>query len=128
NYFLCRYKTGAALYTKDEAGQQQPLDLQSYLQQHDCSSGMQSVEVYMGKEDKRIKARLIFEQVPEEVKQQRLERCRKVQVNTPKSRKQWQTSALKEFLCGYNLYLTNADADKLPDEVVRLAYGLRWQI
>jgi hypothetical protein len=128
NYFLCRYKTGAALYTKDHTGQEQPLDLQAYLQQHAGAAGMQSVEVYMGKEDQRIKARLLFEPVPEEVKQQRLERCRKVQVNTPKHRKQWQISALKEFLCGYNLYLTNAGADKLPDEVVRLIYSLRWQI
>ena len=35
---------------------------------------------------------------------------------------------MKEFLGGYNLYLTNAGADKLPDEVVRLIYSLRWQI
>lgn len=129
NYFLCRYKTGASLYLKDEAGQQQLLDLQAYLQRN-CSpaAGMQSLEVYIGKEQKRIKARLIFEPVPEEVKQQRLERCRKVQANTPQQRKHWQTSALKEFLCGYNLYLTNAGADKLPDEVVRWIYSLRWQI
>jgi IS4 transposase len=89
---------------------------------------MQSLEVYAGKEGKRIKARLLFEQVPKEVRQQRLERCRKVQVNTPKSRKHWQTSALKEFLCGYNLYLTNASAEKLGDDVVRLICSLRWQI
>ena len=103
NYFLCRYKTGTALYTKDHAGQEQPLDLQAYLQQQDGAAGMQSVEVYIGKENKRIQARLLFEVVPEEVKQQRMEHCRKVQVNIPKSRKHWQTSALKEFLCGYNL-------------------------
>jgi hypothetical protein len=129
NYFLCRYKTGAALYLKDHTGQEQSLDLQAYLQQDaGAAAGMQSVEVYIGKEDQRIKARLLFEQVPEEVKQQRLEHCRKVQVNTPKHRKPWQTSALKEFLCGYNLYLTNATADKLGEEVVRLIYSLRWQI
>jgi len=128
NYFLCRYKTGAALYTKDQAGQEQSFDLQAYLQQHDCSTGMQSVEVYIGKEGKRIQARLIFEQVPEEVRLQRLERCRKAQATTSQKRRHWQTSALKEFLCGYNLYLTNAGADKLGDEVVRLIYSLRWQI
>jgi hypothetical protein len=128
NYFLCRYKTGAALCLKDEVGQEQPLDLQTYLQQHDSAKGMQSVEVYLGKEGKRIKGRLLFERVPEEVRLQRLERCRKAQATTSQKRRHWQISALKEFLCGYNLYLTNAGADKLPDEVVRLIYSLRWQI
>lgn len=128
NYFLCRHKTGTLLYVKDAAGQEQSLDLQAFLQQHNGSDGMQSIEVYMGKEDNRIKARLLFEPVPQEVRQQRLERCRKVQANTPENRKHRQTSALKEFLCGYNLYLTNAPADQLPDEVVLLIYSLRWQI
>jgi Transposase DDE domain len=128
NYFLCRYKTGAALYLKDQAGQEQPLDLQAYLQQQDGAAGMHSLEVYIGKEDDRIKARLLFERVPEEVLQQRLERCRKAQAQTSQKQKHWQISALREFLCGYNLYLTNADAAKLPDEVVRLIYSLRWQI
>jgi hypothetical protein len=128
NYFLCRYKTGTLLYVKDQAGKEQPLDLQAYLQQHTCSDGMQSIEVYIRKDDNRIKARLLFEQVPEAVKQQRLERCRKAQAKVSQKRKHWQTSALKEYLCGYNLYLTNADADQLPDALTRLIYGLRWQI
>jgi hypothetical protein len=129
NYFLCRYKTGTLLYVKDAAGKEQALDLQAYVQQHDnAAGGMQSLEVYLGKDDNRIKARLLFEQVPEEVKQQRLERCRKAQAKVSQKRKHWQTSALKEFLCGYNLYLTNADADRLPDALVRLIYRLRWQI
>src|SRR4051794_26915807 len=128
NYFLCRYKTGTLLYVKDQAGKEQPVDLQAYLQQHSGSAGMQSLEVYMGKEDNRIKARLIFEQVPDDVRQQRWERCRKAQATTSQKRKHWQVSALKEFLCGYNLYLTNAPADKLREEDVLLIYSLRWQI
>ena len=128
NYFLCRYKTGTLLYVKDTSDKEQPVDLQAYLQQHSGSTGMQSLEVYMGKDGNRIKARLIFEQVPEEVKQQRLERCRKAQATTSQKRKHWHISALKEFLCGYNLYLTNAEAAQLPDEGVRLIYSLRWQI
>src|SRR5439155_24885609 len=115
--------------TKDEAGQEQPFDLQAYLQQHaGGAASMQSLEEYVGKEGKRIKVRLLFEQVPEEVRPQRLERCRKAQATTSQKRRHWQTNAFKEFLCAYNLYLTNAGAEKLPDEVVRLIYSLRWQI
>jgi IS4 transposase len=128
NYFLCRYKTGTSVYVKDTAGQAQSVDLQAYVQRHSTAAGMQSLEVYFGKEDNRIKARLIFEPVPEEVRLQRLERCRKAQAKVSQKRKHWQTSALKEFLCGYNLYLTNAAADQLPDALVRLIYSLRWQI
>lgn len=37
-------------------------------------------------------------------------------------------TALKEKLCGYNLYLTNAPQAKLPAREVFSIYGLRWQI
>jgi IS4 transposase len=70
----------------------------------------------------------LFEQVPDEVKQQRLEQYRKSHANQSKKGKPWQMTDEKEFLCGYNLYLTNAPEHKLPDEQVLLIYGLRWQI
>ena len=125
NYFLCRYKTGTSVYVKEKEDKYHALDLAAYLKSNQ-SAAMQSVEVYVGKQ--RIKARLLFEAVPEEVKQQRLEQYRKSHANQSKKAKQWQMTAEKEFLCGYNLYLSNADAAKLPDEVVGFVYGLRWQI
>lgn len=129
NYFLCRYKTGTTVYIKEQQDSYAVLDLAAYLNSN-CAvqQGVQSTEVYFGKEANRIKARLLFEQVPEAVKAQRLEQYRKSQANQSKKGKQWQMTAEKEFLCGYNLYLTNADKDKLPDELVLLIYGLRWQI
>ncbi len=125
NCFLCRYKTGTSVYIKEQEDNYHALDLAAYLRNNHCAA-MQSIEVYFGEE--KTKARLIFEPVPETVRQQRLERCRKAHANISKKGKQWQISVLKEFLCGYNLYLTNADQDRLPDETVLLIYGLRWQI
>ena len=129
NYFLCRYKTGTTVYIKDHQDSYEALDIAGYLKSN-CSSGgvIQSTQVYFGKGDNRIKARLVFEQVPEQVKEQRLEQYRKSHANQSKKAKQWQMTAEKEFLCGYNLYLTNAAEDKLADEVVVLIYRLRWQI
>lgn len=126
NYFLCRYKTGTSVYIKDKEDTYHLLNLAAYLKNNQRAAAMQSVVVYFGKD--KHKARLLFETVPEEVKLQRLERIRKAHANISKKGKQWQISALREFLCGYNLYLTNASAEKLGDEVVRLVYSLRWQI
>ena len=31
-------------------------------------------------------------------------------------------------MCWFNIYITNADEEKLPTQFVRLIYSLRWQI
>jgi hypothetical protein len=129
NYFVCRYKTGTSVYIKNKVDDYEALDIAEHVNNNCCSSankGVQSTVVYVGRE--KIKARLIFEQVPQEVKEQRIEQYRKSHANQSKKAKQWKMTAAKEFLCGYNLYLTNAPEDRLNEEQVFLIYGLRWQI
>jgi hypothetical protein len=126
NYFLSRYKTGTTLYTKNSKEEFIDLDIEKYVQQIGANNGVQNATIYFGK--KKIQGRLICEGVPQEVKQQRLDKYRKSHANQSKNRQQWEMTATKELLCGYNLYITNATEKKLPTSVVFSIYGLRWQI
>jgi hypothetical protein len=126
SYFLCRYKTGTALYTRDKAGKYNSLDIEQYVKTIDAKDGARSLEVYFGKQ--KIKGRLISEQVPDGVKQQRLKKYRAAYANQSKKEVAWKMTPLKELLCGFNLYITNAGPQQLGDENISLIYGLRWQI
>jgi hypothetical protein len=123
--FLSRYKVGTLVYRKDSEQKYTPLDIEQYVKAVDQGK-VQGLEVYFGKE--KIKGRLICEQVPQEVKAQRLQHYKRRHAGQSKKAKRWEMSPLKELLCGYNLYITNAPADKLRDEDVFSIYGLRWQI
>lgn len=125
SYFLSRYKTGTLLYLKKGEDRYEPLDMEQYLSAVGMNSPAQSPEIYFG--EKKTKARLICEAVPEEVRQQRLHKYWQSYRKQNKTR-HWEMSAEKELLCGYNLYLTNAPQQKLKPEDVFFIYGLRWQI
>ena len=122
---MSRYKTGTVLYIKEDGDGYEPLDIEQYVQSIAAGSLAQAIAVYFG--EKKVKARLICEASPEEVKAQRLEKYRKLYQRQNKAR-HWEMTATKELLCGYNLYVTNALAEKLKAEDVFLIYGLRWQI
>ncbi len=112
--------TGASLYTKTKDGSYEPLGIESYLRQATTEQPLQNQAVYFG--EQKTRCRLISQAVPEEVKQQRREKYRKGHANQSKKGKQWEMTALKGKLCGYNLYLTNAPQTKLPvssPEIVR---------
>lgn len=126
NYFLSRYKTGTTLYVRNKKEQFVELDIEQYGQQQSAGKNAKSISVYFGKQ--KTEGRLICEQVPEQVKQQRVTKYRKAYANQSANRRQWEMTAIKELLCGYNLYITNAPEEKLPTAAVFLIYGLRWQI
>lgn len=125
-FFLSRYKTGVYLGIKDETGTEQPLNLEQVL-----ADNQETIcyfpEVYLGKK-KRIPVRLIALKVPDEIKQARIKRCEADYKTRPKNGKYPQLSQLKRFLCGYNLFITNAKEEDLPTQHIALFYTLRWQI
>lgn len=129
SYFLCRYKTATLLYSKQADGSYEPLDMENYLQQYDTvydTVQAQNQIVYFG--ENKIRCRFISQPVPQQIKQQRLAKYRKAHANQSKQGRRWEMTALKEKLCGYNLYLTNAPQAKLPTKEVFSIYGLRWQM
>lgn len=67
--------------------------------------------------------RVWVERVPDHVKEQRLDKLRKL----AKSQK-WNLSERRVMLCSYNLYVTNASEEQLPESLMRSLYGVRWQI
>lgn len=126
SFFLSRYKTSTTLYVKGQDGNYRPLDIEGHVKAIGLEDPISSLEVYFGKE--KIKGRLISERVPEVVKGQRLKKYRAAHANQNKKGRGWQMTPLKELLCGYNLYITNATAEQISDGSISLIYGLRWQI
>jgi hypothetical protein len=127
SYFLSRYKTGTLLYIKDQEGGFAPLNIEQYVKSLAGQNRVHALEVYFGQE--KVKARLICEAVPEEVKQQRLNKYRQLYARQSKGKgRHWEMTPTKERLSGYNLYITNAPAERIKQEDVFLIYGLRWQI
>jgi hypothetical protein len=124
-YFLSRYKANSQLYLKNEQGNFEELNLFSLL------AGVQNSwdlpEVYVGKKE-RLLVRLVIERLPKEVKEKRLKKLKAKVANQSKKGRAWQSSQLKEFLCGFNLFITNATPDLLSKEQVGSFYSLRWQI
>lgn len=113
-YFLSRLRADATLHDLAE----QKIGLGDYLPDdfevhcYDWLLGSQHTPV-----------RVCIERVPESVRLQRLEKLRKQAKSL-----RWNLSELKVKLCGFNLYVTNADSTRLPASLIRVLYGLRWQI
>jgi IS4 transposase len=125
-FFVSRYKTGVNLYVK-ENGLYKQLEWTALLA--DLEKGIELPEVYLGKEEEKLKVRLIIERVPGEVAARRSRKQkRKIANQSKKARYNYQTSALKELLMDYNIFITNTDAGQLNQEQVQLYYRLRWQI
>lgn len=125
NYFLSRYKTGTTLSVQDGTGAYIGLDIEDHVRQM-AKKGLRDIVVYFG--EQKTQGRLTCEQVPDEVREQRLAKYRQAHAQQSKKGRMWEMTAAKELLCGYNLYITNAPKTKLPAEDVLLIYGLRWQI
>lgn len=125
-YFISRYKTGVSLFmlTGD------------FYEQLDWSELLKKVEkgeplpvVYLGQGKEKLPVRLIIEQVPEQVAtRRRLKQKRKIANVSKKARSSYATSALKELLMDYNIFITNTTSEQLTHEQVQLYYRLRWQI
>ena len=80
------------------------------------------LQVYLGQKEK-LPVRLILERVPDEVA---AEKRRKIK--TDKQNKRKNISKGRLAFCDVNAYITNADQDILPTDLIRSIYSLRWQI
>jgi Transposase DDE domain len=123
-YFLSRYKTGTLLYIKDKQGWWQELDLFTLLSS--AKDSWDLADVWIGKKE-RLPVRLVIERLPEEVKARRLKKLTAQLAGVSKQQSHWESSKLKQLLCGFNLFITNAEASKLSREQVSSFYTLRWQ-
>jgi IS4 transposase len=125
-YFISRYKTGVTLYNRQDEGYQ-PINWAALLDK--VATNMALPELYLGQGPKKLPVRLIIEKVPAPVAaKRRLKQKRKVAKVSKKSRSSYSTSALKELLMDYNIFITNTTHEQLTNEQVQRYYRLRWQI
>lgn len=118
-YWLSRLRTQTALYSRQ--GQRQRLV--ALLEKRD-RQGQQRFErpVQLGAKQ-RIAARLLAERVPEEVaaeRRRKLRRASQVRGQTPSKR--------SLLLCGWSLWVTNAERKRLSFTEAKALYRARWQI
>jgi len=121
-YYLSRWKTGVNLYVKDENGKTTDFDILKFLRKIK-GYGVFEIEVYLYKQGKYSKTRLIIEKAPEQVKNMRLRN-----INRANLRKGRVISKQTKILQGFNLHISNAPEEMLPKKHVRTLYGIRWQI
>jgi hypothetical protein len=114
-YFLSRLKSDTSVYSQTDTGYQ-ALELATLLPA--AGKSVAYPQLYITA--KKLAVRLLIEAVPEELGQQRLEKLRAQARN-----QHWQLSPEREKLCGYNLFITNASAEQLPDSLLRICYYLR---
>ena len=125
-YFISRYKTGVSLYGK--AGDEyEPLEWKQLLSK--VESGIALPVVYLGQGPEKFPVRLLVEKVPEAIAaKRRHKQKRKIANVSKKARYRYGTSAWKELLMDYNIFMTNTTHEQLTDKQVQLYYKLRWQI
>ena len=121
-YFLSRAKSSCTYSIKDEDGEFQKVDIADYLPK--AGQIKEVEEIYVGCKKHKAKVRLILEAVPEEVAQQRLKQLDRYASKHPKAN----VSEQRKAMCYFNVFITNAPADKLPASLIRMVYTIRWQI
>ncbi|MCU0471392.1 MAG: IS4 family transposase [Arcicella sp.] len=119
-YFVSRLKTDASLF---DLQTNESISLVDVLPKDDSMVGFNCSLAHPQTHKDAIAVRVCIEKVPQLVKEKRLDKLQK----TAKSQK-WNLSQLRIELCGYNLYVTNASQEQLPSSLIRLIYGIRWQI
>jgi hypothetical protein len=124
SYFLCRFNHRANLYTKKPDGTIEKFDLEKELKKA-AKKNQTSCEftVWLCKDGRELQIRLIAEMVPDEVAN-----VRRRKANKTAKKKGRKPTKKHLYLQKWSLYVTNAEADKLPTKAVSIVYRLRWQI
>ena len=106
-YFLSRLKSDVQVYTRNEQNELIEFDLDRYLE------GLQTdsceLEICLKKDKEYIAVRLVVQKVPQEVKESRLRKIKKIA-----SKKGHTTTQRTIIRQGFNLYITN-----LPQKMVK---------
>lgn len=125
-YFISRYKTGLTLYSRQDEVYQ-PINWVELLDK--VANNIALPELYLGQEPEKLPVRLIIERVPAPVAAgRRRKQKRKIANVSKKARYRYGTSAVKELLMDYTIFMTNTAQEQLTNEQVQLYYRLRWQI
>ena len=119
-YFVSRLKTNACLFDPDT---NEPISIANYFPKDDSMVSFDCYLAHPKTHKNSIAVRVCIERVPEPVRLQRLDKLQKAAKS-----QQWNLSELRVELCAYNLFITNASQEQLPSELIRLFYGIRWQI
>src|SRR5690606_18157734 len=119
-YFLSRWKSNHDVFVKNEDGNLVSLDIATFLKR---ITSITEIEIYIKKKKHFSKARLVIERVPEEVKNARLRKLKKIsqkQGNQPKE--------MTKLFQAFNIYVSNITNNLLAKDNFRKLYGIRWQI
>jgi len=119
-YFLSRLKFGILVYTK-KGDQYIRINLDELVKKMRVGQ-MLEIEVYLGQKEK-LPVRLILERVPDQIAA-----TKRRKLKTDKQNKRKGISKNRLAFCDVNAYITNAEQDILPTDLVRSIYSLRWQI
>lgn len=117
-YFLSRLKSDATLSRQGPDGAWQRVEVEDLL-----PVGGELLCHHLGLGKEYLAVRVCLERVPDYVREQREQKLRKLAKS-----QEWNLSELRVRLCGYNMYVTNAGSELLPDSLMRALYGVRWQI
>jgi len=124
-YFLCRANPNAYLY-EFKAGEYVKIDfteVTKYMQKHGID--VLEKEVYLVRQKKKLKVRLILHLLPSNEIAKRLRKARKNNLS-----KGGDGNLSKEYIAraSLNLFITNANQNLIPTKNVWKLYRLRWQI
>lgn len=114
-YFLSRLQKGIRVLLEEK---QASFDFYSFLKDNTLDGKAIDRDIYIG--EMNVPVRLIAVKVPEEVKQKRIKRFRKVR----------KREATEEYViwCGYSIFVTNIPRGMFSSEMIILIYKIRWQI
>lgn len=114
-YFLSRLQKGINVFLD---ATQTTFDFYHFLGKETSNGNIIDRDVYVG--EMKVPVRLIAIQVPEEVKQKRIKRFKKVR----------KRDATKEYVIwsGFSIFVTNIPRSMLSSEMIITIYKIRWQI
>lgn len=117
-YFLSRLKSDATLSSQGPDGDWQRVEVEDLLP---VGEELPCHHLGLGKEC--LAVRVCFERVPEQARQQREQKLRKLAKSQA-----WNLSERRVRLCGHDMYVTNASSEQLAASLMRSLHGVRWQI
>lgn len=121
-YYLTRYKLRTLIFYKNKKTR-----IGQLISKMNNQQNLAEYEVELGGDEKVRKAlgkvRLVIQRLPRRAVKQKMKKLK-----DDARRKSFTPTKEQKLLCHFNVYITNAQADKLPIESIRGLYGIRWQI
>jgi hypothetical protein len=120
SFFLSRLHTQVQLWEK-KGETFIAVDLMKTLK--NCSEQAIEIDLYLRKESRFIKVRLVGYSAPKKIAN-----LRKMRARRTSKKKGYTISKRSLFYCEWSLFITNADMKILPGEMLRTFYRLRWNV